>query len=166
MSLISALRVLQVLCVATGAAKGGRLFDAPAWRWEPPVLQGAHCSCRYAHFLCHGMRVVCHMSDEAPPHSSDMLPCLCRWHELAAPEVIPPRDLALQPVAGKCSAWCMCMCMDCKGGRQAFSCVPSSLSLVACMAQVDNVANTFIAVRSAQRPPGEVASDVSGELAS
>ena len=34
-----------------------------------------------------------------------------------------------------------------------------------CSEQVDNAAHTFIAVRSAQRPPAEVASDIAGELA-
>lgn len=28
----------EVLCVAAGCARGARLFDAPAWQWEPPVL--------------------------------------------------------------------------------------------------------------------------------
>jgi len=32
--------------------------------------------------------------------------------------------------------------------------------------QVDNAAKTFIAVRSAQRPPAQVASEVAGELES
>lgn len=28
----------EVLCVSAAAAHRGRLFDAPAWRYEPPLL--------------------------------------------------------------------------------------------------------------------------------
>mmetsp|Transcript_2892 Transcript_2892/g.8478 ORF Transcript_2892/g.8478 Transcript_2892/m.8478 type:complete len:160 (-) Transcript_2892:442-921(-) len=28
----------EVLCVAASLAKAARLFDAPAWSWEPPML--------------------------------------------------------------------------------------------------------------------------------
>lgn len=31
----------EVLCVSQAAAKRGKLFDAPAWRFEPPLLNAS-----------------------------------------------------------------------------------------------------------------------------
>jgi hypothetical protein len=31
----------EVLCVSQASAKRGRLFDAPAWRYEPPLLSAS-----------------------------------------------------------------------------------------------------------------------------
>lgn len=81
----------EVLCVSQASAKRGRLFDAPAWRYEPALLS-----------------------------ASMNLQRLKPYH----------------PETWRCSLW-----------------------------QVDNAAHTFIAVRSAQRPPAEVATDIAGELA-
>ena len=33
----------EVLCVRADLAQASRVFDSPAWRWDPPALQARCC---------------------------------------------------------------------------------------------------------------------------